>query len=133
LVIRSARPDDFPAIRALAEKLYLDSNDMQAEEFLVAEDLKKIVAIGRLIKHPDCTEIATFGVKEDFRKQGVGGKLIEELRNKAAGPVYLATIIPGYFAKLGFKKAETIPPSMVKKSDWCEGCSRQNCTVMVHP
>lgn len=125
--------EDFPAIRALAEKLYLDSNDMQAEEFLLAEDQKKIVGIGRLIKHPDCTEIATFGVEEDFRKQGLGGKLIEELRNKAAGPVHLATIIPGYFAKQGFIKAEKVPPSMVKKSDWCEGCSKQNCTVMVHP
>lgn len=131
--IRPAQADDFPAIRKLAEKLYLDSADMQAEEFLVAEEDKKIVGIGRIIKHPDCLELATFGIDETFRKKGIGKKLAEELAKKAGGQVYLATIIPGYFEKLGFVKVENFPASMIKKSDWCEGCSRQNCTVMARP
>jgi len=131
LIVRTAKAADFPAIRYLAEKLYLDSADMRAEEFMVAEDERKIVGIGRIIKHPDCRELATFGIEETHRKKGVGKKLVDELAKKADGPVYLATIIPGYFEKLGFRKAEKIPASMVKKSDWCEGCSRQNCTVMI--
>lgn len=130
--IRPAQPDDFPAIRALAEKLLLDSADLRAEEFVIAEDTGTIAGLGRLIEHPDCLEIATFGVEEAFRKQGVGKKLLGELVKRAQGPVYLATIVPEYFEKMGFEKAPQIPPSMVKKADWCEGCSRQNCTVMVH-
>jgi len=133
LIVRTAKAEDFPAIRHLAEKLYLDSADMQAEEFVVAEDEGKVAGIGRIIKHPDCLEIATFGVEEAFRKQGVGKKLLGELIKKANGPVYLATIIPEYFEKMGFKKTPKTPPSMAKKSDWCEGCSRQNCTVMISP
>lgn len=132
MIVRTAIAEDFPAIRQLAEKLYLDSADMRAEEFTVAEDERKIVGIGRIIKHPDCRELATFGVEETHRKKGIGKKLIAELTKKANGPVYLATIIPGYFEKLGFVKAEKVPPSMLKKSDWCKGCSRQNCTVMIN-
>ena len=133
MIVRTAKAEDFPAIQKLAEKLYLDSADMRAEEFTVAEDERKIVGIGRIIKHTDCQELATFGIEETHRKKGIGKKLIAELIKKANGPVYLATIIPEYFAKLGFRKAEKIPPSMAKKSDWCEGCSRQNCTVMISP
>lgn len=99
---------------------------------MVAEEEKKIIGIGRIIKHTDCRELATFGVEKSYRKQGLGGKLVAELLKKTEKPVYLATIIPRYFAKLGFLKAEKILASMVKKSDWCEGCSKQNCTVMVH-
>lgn len=106
---------------------------MRVEEFVVAEDGKKVVGLGRIIEHPDCRELATFGVEEAYRKQGLGKKLISELLKKAKKPVYLATIIPEYFKKLGFLRAEKVPPSMVKKSDWCEGCSRQNCTVMINP
>lgn len=131
MVIRPARPEDSPAIKKLAEKLCLDSADMRYSEFQVAEDEGKIVGIGRIIKHPDCLELATLGVEEGHRKQGLGKKLISELTKKAGGRVYLATIIPEYFAKLGFIKAEKIPATMIKKSDWCEGCSRQNCTVMI--
>ena len=53
---------------------------------------------------------------------------------EAPGPVHLATVIPGFFAACGFRVIdEDIPATFPAKrlTAWCEGCSRERCTVML--
>jgi len=131
--IRKAKKADLPQIIELAEKYDLDSEDMRAPEFMVAEDGGKIIGIGRLRKHEDIYELCSLGVLEEYRKSGVGKELVINLLKNAKGEVYLATIIPDFFIQFGFKKVDQIPAAMVKKAHWCVGCKKENCTVMVRP
>jgi N-acetylglutamate synthase-like GNAT family acetyltransferase len=128
---RNAKKADFPQILNLAKKLELDYSGMEEDDFLVAEDSIKIVGICALKKHKDCLELCSLGVDENYRKRGLGKKLVLGALKKAKGEVYLGTIIPEFFEKFGFKKSIQIPLSMVKKSEWCEGCKKELCTIMV--
>jgi N-acetylglutamate synthase-like GNAT family acetyltransferase len=128
---RNAKKTDFPQVLYLAQKLELDYSGMEADDFLVAEDSRKIVGICALKKYEDCLELCSLGVDENYRRCGLGKKLVLGALKKAKSEVYLATIIPEFFEKFGFKKSTQIPLSMVKKSEWCEGCKKELCTIMV--
>lgn len=129
--IRPAKEEDFKQIFGLALKFDLDSEDMRAEDFIVAEDKKKIVSIGRIKDHPDCQELCSLGVDENYRKQGIGQMLVKALIKKSSRELYLTTIIPDFFKPFGFDIVKQYPKSMVKKEEWCEGCKdRARCTVM---
>jgi N-acetylglutamate synthase-like GNAT family acetyltransferase len=128
---RNAKKADSPQILNLAKKLELDYSGMEADAFLVAEDSRKIVGICALKKHKDCLELCSLGVDENYRKRGLGKKLVLGVLKKAKSEVYLATIIPELFEKFSFEKSTQIPLSMVKKSDWCQGCKKELCTIMV--
>jgi N-acetylglutamate synthase-like GNAT family acetyltransferase len=128
---RNAKKADSPQILNLAKKLKLDYSGMEADDFLVAEDSRKIVGICALKKHKDCLELCSLGVDENYRKRGLGKKLVLAVLKKANGEIYLATIIPKFFKKFGFEDSSQIPLSMVKKSDWCQGCKKELCTIMV--
>lgn len=128
---RNAKKADYPQILNLAKKLELDYSGMEADDFLAAEDNRKIVGICALKKHKDCLELCSLGVDENYRKRGLGKKLVLGVIKKAKSEVYLATIIPEFFEKFGFEKSTQIPLSMVKKSDWCQECKKELCTIMV--
>jgi len=128
---RNARKTESRQILKLAKKLELDYSGMDADDFLVAEDSRKIVGICGLRKHEDCLELCSLGVDEGYRKRGLGKKLVVGVLKKARGEVYLATIMPDFFRKFGFEKSPQIPLSMIKKSDWCQGCNKELCTIMV--
>jgi N-acetylglutamate synthase-like GNAT family acetyltransferase len=129
--VRKARKDDFSQILKLARALGLDYADMAADDFWVAEDKEKILGICGLKKHPDCFELCSLGVDERYRRQGLAGRLVMTLLQNIEGEIYLATIIPGFFEKFGFKKTGHFPSSMVKTSKWCAGCNPELCTVMI--
>jgi N-acetylglutamate synthase-like GNAT family acetyltransferase len=104
---------------------------MAADDFWVAAEGEKVLGICGLKNHPDCFELCALGVKEDQRGRGLGRRLVRTLLQATKAEVYLATVIPGYFAGFGFREADPVPASMVKKADWCEGCRRELCRVMV--
>jgi len=128
---RKARRGDLPRVRKLAESLGLDSPGMEDDPFWVAEDRGQIEGICGLKRHPDCLELYALGVEENARGRGTGGDLVRALVREVKGDVYLATIIPGFFERLGFLKVSEFPLSMGKRGEWCEGCNRALCTVMM--
>lgn len=129
--IRKARTSDFPQILALARKLNLDYSDMAADDFWVAAEGEQVFGICGLKKHSDCAELCSLGVEESRRGRGLGRRLVEAVLRAGQPEIYLATVIPGYFAGFGFREADSVPASMIKKADWCEGCRRELCRVMV--
>lgn len=129
--LRNAQPSDMDNIYKIALKYDLDSNDMKAEDFIVAEENGSIIGFGRLWQHDDAVELGTIGVVEEYRKKGVAKAIIKDLLGKTKENVYLTTLIPGYFEQFGFKRLTTPPPqSMIRKKEWCEGCTKIGCTVM---
>jgi N-acetylglutamate synthase-like GNAT family acetyltransferase len=131
MLIQKARAADFPQIRSLAAKFNLDYADMEEDDFWVAAQGRKIVGICGLKKHPDCLELCALGMASRYRNRGLGRKLVAALLEDSAGDIYLTTIIPGFFEKLGFESADRIPPSLVKQEEWCAGCRRDRCRVVV--
>jgi len=129
--VRTAGKADFAQIRALAASFNLDYEDMEGDAFWVAAEGQKIVGACGLKKHLDCQELCSLGVAEAFRQKGLGKKLVAALLEASSGDVYLTTIIPDYFEKLGFRRADRVPPSLVKPEDWCGECPRDRCRVLV--
>jgi N-acetylglutamate synthase-like GNAT family acetyltransferase len=131
MVIRSARQEDFSQIVALAKELGLDYEGMNKDSYWVAEDAGRIVGMVGLKKHADCHELCALGVSLGYRGKGLGQKLVHALLLNADRDIYLATIIPGFFEQGGFEKSTQFPASMKKTPEWCEGCPKELCTVMI--
>jgi len=129
--IRRAEKEDFPQITSLARKLGLDYERMEDDSFWLAEDKGRIAGLVALKKHGDCHELCALGVDPHRRNRGLGRKLVQTLLLSADRDIYLATVIPGFFEKCGFERTVHIPSSMKKSPEWCEGCSKELCTVMV--
>jgi len=129
--IRKAGKAALPQIIALAVKHNLDYEGMATDDFWVAVEADRVVGICGLRKHPDCRELCSLGVEKAFQKKGLGRQLVQTFLQETSGDIYLATVIPEFFKKLGLEEAGSIPASMAKKADWCAGCSRERCTIMV--
>ena len=129
--VRKARKRDFPQIVGLAKSHNLDYAGMEADDFWVVAEGGQIRGICGLKEHPECRELCALGVEEEWRDRGWGGQLVRAVLREVPGDLFLATIIPDYFARFGFEKTDTFPDSMVKKAEWCAGCTPGLCTVMV--
>lgn len=116
-MIRKALSEDIEKIRPLIEKLNLDSEDLDCEKFYVFICGGIIAGFGRYKNYGDFYEIATIGVIEGHRNQGIGKALIDKLLNSIpSDEIWLTTIIPEYFLKLGFKISDNIPEPLVAKT-----------------
>jgi N-acetylglutamate synthase-like GNAT family acetyltransferase len=129
--VRKAKKADFPDIIRLAKMYNLDYSGMEADDFWVAEESGRIRGICGLKKHLECSELCALGVDEEVRGRGWGGQLVRAVLRDAPGELYLATVMPSFFARCGFEKTDVVPGSMVKKAEWCAGCTPELCTVMV--
>jgi N-acetylglutamate synthase-like GNAT family acetyltransferase len=129
--VRKARKTDLPQVLKLARACNLDYSGMATDDFWVAEESGKIRGICGLKKHRDCLELCSLGVDEKYRRHGLGRLLVLTLLRCISGEIYLATVIPGFFEPFGFRKAGHIPGSMIKKEEWCAGCNREQCLIMI--
>ncbi len=131
--IRRAAPPDRASLRALAGKLGLDYPGMEDDAFWLVEERGEVAGAVGLVRHSDCLELVGLGVDERRRGAGLGRKLVGALLAATPGDVYLATIIPEFFARCGFAPAVATPASISARmgTAWCEGCPRERCTVMV--
>jgi N-acetylglutamate synthase-like GNAT family acetyltransferase len=130
LIRKAARPDREQVVR-LAGECGLDYPGMETDDFWVAEQDGRVRGIVGLKRHAGCLELCALGVDPASRKLGIGRDLVFALLAGVREDVHLATVIPGYFERLGFERTAAFPPAMVKDPDWCAGCRRDLCTVMV--
>ena len=131
MLIRKAVSTEWEHVFRIARECDVDYPGMEKDEFLVAERDGLVLGIVGLKRHPGCLELVALGVAAASRGTGIGGKLVLELLSRVREDVYLATVIPGYFERLGFVRPAEAPRPMVKDADWCAGCRRDLCTVMV--
>jgi N-acetylglutamate synthase-like GNAT family acetyltransferase len=129
--VRKAEKADFPDIIRLAKSYNLDYAGMEADDFWVAEEGGQVRGICGLKKQSECWELCALGVEEAWRGRGWGGRLVRAVLRGIPAELYLATVIPSFFAHFGFEKADVVPDSMVKKAEWCAGCTPELCTVMI--
>jgi N-acetylglutamate synthase-like GNAT family acetyltransferase len=135
MFVRKALPEDaLPAVR-LAESLGLDYPGLGDDPlWIAAAEDGRILGLVALRTHPDCLELCALGVDPEFRGRGIARDLVETLLAEAPGDVHLATVIPGFFEACGFHIIkENIPAAFPAKrlTAWCDGCTRELCTVML--
>lgn len=119
-----------PMIRRLAEAYALDTERLEAEQFLVAEEEDQLVGFGRLKPYPDAVELGCLGIIPERRGSGIARQLVECLLSRAEGEVYVTTDLPELGRKFGFVEVEEAPASILEKVNRFEGHRRKGIVVM---
>jgi amino-acid N-acetyltransferase len=120
-MIRKAKVQDIQAIKKLIEpygktgamlpvslsELY----DRIRSFFLYENEVGSIVGVAALhISWDDLAEIRSIAVAKEYKKTGIGRKLIEscltEAKDLGVGHVFVLTYIPEFFDKVGFKEVD---------------------------
>jgi amino-acid N-acetyltransferase len=123
--IRPAKVTDVKEIHKLVER-YANNKEMlhrslsavyeDIQEFVVLENEGCIVGCGALhVSWNDLAEVKALAIAEEFKKQGLGRKIVERLQKNAVAlgihKVFTLTFKPEFFKKLGYEEIsrETLP------------------------
>lgn len=116
-VVRPARREDFPAIRALIWSVRINPFGLDWRRFLVAVSPSgEVLGCGQIKLHRrGVRELASIAVRPEARRQGVARAIIEALvRQEAHRPLYLMcrASLEGFYARFGFQTVaqQEMPP-----------------------
>lgn len=127
-IIRLADYSEIPDVIEILEELGLDMEDLDEDDWMLALVKGEVVGVARLRYYEDACELASLGVLEDFRNQGIGRGIAKALLDDAeAKQVYTVTEIPDYFGRLGFVTASDFPDSIAQKLERCK--TELNCSA----
>ena len=132
--IREAQDKDLEKIAKILEEADLHYPGEVLNNFWVAEKDKNIVGVVRLEENKDFFFLTSLGVAKEHRNQDIATTLLKNTLKKIDKNVYLYTIIPDFFKRLGFEITEkpvNLPP---KELFGCSDCTPNKCVCMVrHP
>lgn len=111
----------FETVKQSVQDLQLDDREMIPEQFLVAEENGQVIGYVRSRSYSEFSELCTLGVPEAFRSRGVAVSLVSAFLKKSNRPLYVVTVIPEFFAKLGFEICEDYPFQIHQKLGYCKG------------
>lgn len=93
---------------------------MQAAQFLAAKNLdNELIGFGRIKHHDNCDELCSLGVIESQRYKGIGRYISSNLVQVARQPLYLVSIIPSFFERVGFNVVTEYPLALKEKLEFC--------------
>ena len=119
MLIREPNDLEFEEVKKYVEKFWLDNENMTKEQFKVLLSDNELAAFGRLKTHKDAIELCTVGVVEEYRDRKLGKALAHDFIAGAKQDIYLVTVIPTFFSKMGFKEVKEYPDSIREKADRC--------------
>lgn len=130
ITICQAAADDRTAIDSLLSTYFLDGQDLDTGNFLLARVGDKIVGTVAFVRE-NIEEVHSVAVHPSFRKKGIGALLVSSALNLSSGSaVYARTTAPSFFRKSGF--IEVTSPSREELWDDCACCEYlENCSQQV--
>lgn len=133
LDIRKARKKDKTHLSKFIKEVGLFTPRVRLSDFIVAYRGENLIGVARFKTHKRYRihELSSLGVKDGWRKCGIGSLLVNGLINNAKYDTYLNTINPDFYEKLGFHRITDLPKVMKKNGSWCKGCEKKLCTTMV--
>jgi amino-acid N-acetyltransferase len=134
ILIRKARKLDLLAIQRLLSTYFLDMEELEAEDFVLAEIDEQIRGCAALIKSrfqgKEFLEIHSIAVHPNFRGKGIGTRLIKYLLTTIDEPacdLYVRTTVPRFFEKLNFERIESSEKLLLWED--CKECEHsEKCT-----
>lgn len=142
ILIRKACKSDLFAIQKLLSTYFLDPEELEPEDFILAELEGKIVGCAALKKSGsevrNFLEIHSIAVHPNFRGKGIGRKLVKQILNTLneqvcddqACDLYVRTTAPGFFEKMHFTRLENSEKSLLWED--CKNCEYfEKCTHYV--
>lgn len=127
ILIRQARKSDNLAIQKLLSTYFLDMEDLEPEDFILAEVEGRITGCAAIVKFESqgksFMEIHSIAVHPNFRGKGIGTQLIKHFLKNCSFPayeIYVRTTSPAFFEKMNFAKIK----NSQKLSLWedCKQC-----------
>ena len=131
LSVRPARSSDLPIILEILDLADLRYRHETLNGFHLAEIDGRIAGVVRLDEHPDFVFLTSLGVRPELQQQGIATTLLKSLFKDINKPIYLYTIIPEFFARLGFIKTDPRPDLPPKEIFGCDECFPERCRCMV--
>ena len=117
--IQNASNDDFIIIKKLIQLYELDNRNMFPSQFLVAKKNIQLLGFGRIKKHKNCDELCSLGILRVNRNKGIARFLVETIINMATQPIYVVSVIPDFFHRLGFETVNVYPAEIAEKLNYC--------------
>jgi N-acetylglutamate synthase-like GNAT family acetyltransferase len=117
--VADCNDEDFPLIKDYINRYELDNREMAPEQFLTVKGPNGLKAFGRVRAYGAFSEICSIGVLENKRGAGYGKKVTEALINRSVGPLYVVTVIPEFFKRMGFSLCSDYPREIADKLYYC--------------
>jgi len=129
--IRRAVEEDVEGALRLMGQLDLIHSAVAMRNLWVVMEEADVVGVAHLEHAGESLFLSSVGVRDSHRHMGLGRRLVEAMLKDAESDVYLYTVIPEFFDKLGF--VETQPPAHIPPRDvfGCENCELGKCRCMV--
>lgn len=107
-------------IREQLERERLDTECLEAQQFITIREDRRIIAFGRIKPYNETYELGSVCVAEDRRGRGLGEQITRELiRRFPQDEVYITTDeavgLPAYYERLGFLRTDILPRELVEK------------------
>lgn len=129
--IRKATSSDKEAIDKILIELDINYSAQEYDNFYVAEVNGQVVGTARWNEYDEFFFLSSLGVALNSQNQHIATIMLDKLFNNIKKPVYIYTIIPDFFKKIGFK--ETVPILTLPKKNLleCDDCFPGVCLCMV--
>ena len=132
MVVRLAESADYSAILALLQEMELDYPSRDLTVFWVGELAGRIVAIAELKEVGGSYLLSCVGIREDLRGVGLGRVFVSRVLQSVTRDVYLYTVVPGFFQKVGFVEAKSVPARLPLREIYdCANCNPAICRCLV--
>lgn len=128
---RWAQAADAEGVGRLLESLELMRPATATERFVVAHEGERLVGMAHVERAGEALFVSSVGVDEAFQGRGIGAGLMRHIHSSHEREIYLYTIIPQFFTRLGFTAVE--PPAFLpeRKIFGCDACLPRSCVCMV--
>ena len=133
IALRKADAADMPIIETYINKFLLDNEDLQYEQFIVAEKDGNIVGFGRIKPYEHCFELGCVAVLEDYRNRSTGSAIVSKLiQDFPRDDIWITTDKPDYFRRFGFRPTDDAPYEIVDKiKRVCQSRQHPNAVIML--
>lgn len=117
--ISECSENEFERVKIFIKKFELDNRALQHTQFLTLYANGQLAGFGRVREYQGFSELCTLGILEEYRNRTFGHKLLKALEQKATQKIYLVTVIPHYFKKLGYTTCLDYPTEIADKLRYC--------------
>lgn len=131
MLVRHFKEQDEKRVKQLISSLELDYAKRDLSCFLVGLLGEEIIGIAELKEFKDYFLLSCLGIDSSKQGHGHGRQFVNKVCHGLSKPIYLYTVIPRFFAKVGFD--QVVAPQHIVSRDYynCQDCQPSSCRCMV--